>query len=71
MIKLRCFFFLNLSHSFDMLEMRVLTICIYVLHFLSQGYTALINASNFGHIEVVELLLALPGIDYNHADNQV
>jgi hypothetical protein len=39
--------------------------------FLSQDGTALINASHKGHVEVAELLLAAPGIDYNHEDNQV
>jgi ankyrin repeat protein len=37
----------------------------------SQDTTALIWASVKGHIEVVKLLLAVPGIDYNHADDEV
>jgi ankyrin repeat protein len=37
----------------------------------SQGRTALISASIEGHVEVVKLLLALPGIDYNHFDDEV
>jgi hypothetical protein len=37
----------------------------------SQDNTALIWASFKGHTEVVKLLLALPGLDYNRADNQV
>jgi hypothetical protein len=28
-------------------------------------------ASMGGRVEVVKLLLALPGIDYNHTDNEV
>jgi hypothetical protein len=27
--------------------------------------------SSFGHVEIVKLLLALPGIDYNHGTNGV
>jgi hypothetical protein len=42
-----------------------------VLGLWLQGLTALINASNEGHVEVMKLLLALPGIDYNHEDNRV
>jgi ankyrin repeat protein len=42
-----------------------------VSNFQSQDTTALIWASVKGHIEVVKLLLAVPGIDYNHADNEV
>jgi ankyrin repeat protein len=38
---------------------------------LKQGDTALAMASMQGHVEVVKLLLAVPGIDYNHADSQV
>jgi hypothetical protein len=37
----------------------------------SQGFSALVNASVGGHVELVKLLLALPGLDYNHATNQV
>jgi ankyrin repeat protein len=37
----------------------------------SQGNTALTYASVKGHIEVAKLLLALPGIDYNHEENEV
>jgi hypothetical protein len=33
--------------------------------------TALICASANGHVEVVKLLLASPGIDCNHEDNEV
>jgi hypothetical protein len=29
------------------------------------------RASEEGRVEVVKLLLASPGIDYNHEDNQV
>jgi ankyrin repeat protein len=36
-----------------------------------QNNTALICASYGGHIEVVKLLIALPGLDYNHKDNEV
>jgi hypothetical protein len=36
-----------------------------------QNNTALILASDGGHVEVVKLLVALPGIDYNHEDNEV
>jgi ankyrin repeat protein len=36
-----------------------------------QNNTALILASDRGHVEVVKLLLALPGIDYNHQGSQV
>jgi ankyrin repeat protein len=39
--------------------------------FQSQGDTALIIASLNGHVEVVKLLLAVHGIDYNHGDDQV
>jgi ankyrin repeat protein len=41
------------------------------VHHSSQGRTALIIASMFGRVEVVKLLLALPGIDYNHIDIEV
>jgi ankyrin repeat protein len=36
-----------------------------------KGGTALIDASYNGNVEVVKLLLALPGIDYNHENNKV
>jgi ankyrin repeat protein len=36
-----------------------------------KGGTALTWASCFGYVEVVKLLLALPGIDYNHQENEV
>jgi ankyrin repeat protein len=36
-----------------------------------QNNTALIYASDEGHVEVVKLLLALPGIDYNHKNDRV
>jgi ankyrin repeat protein len=39
--------------------------------FVTQGVTALICASANGHVEVVKFLVALPGIDYNHKDNEV
>jgi ankyrin repeat protein len=39
--------------------------------FYTQNDTALICASDKGHVEVVKLLLALPGIEYNHKNNEV
>jgi hypothetical protein len=33
--------------------------------------TALILASTNGHVEVVKLLVALPGLDYNHKNKRV
>jgi hypothetical protein len=43
-----------------------------MLFFLAhKSWTALIFASRGGEVEVVSLLLALPGIDYNHETNQV
>jgi hypothetical protein len=36
-----------------------------------QNNTALICASYGDHVEVVKLLVALPGIDYNHKDDEV
>jgi ankyrin repeat protein len=47
-----------------------LNICIALL-LQPQNDTALICASSEGHIEVAKLLLALPGIDYNHKNIQV
>jgi ankyrin repeat protein len=38
---------------------------------LGQGSTALIGACAAGCTEVVKLLLAAPGIDYNHQNDQV
>jgi hypothetical protein len=36
-----------------------------------QNNTALTFASDKGHVEVVKLLVALPGIDYNHENDEV
>jgi hypothetical protein len=36
-----------------------------------QGEAALFFASTKGYVEMVKLLLALPGIDYNHEDYRV
>jgi ankyrin repeat protein len=52
-------------------EMRVRKPFVIVLCLQLQGETALINASNKGHVEVVKLLLSLPGIDCNHENNLV
>jgi hypothetical protein len=60
------------THSFNMLEVVNMTSanpCCVV--FQSQGDTALIVASHRGHVEVVKLLLALHGIDYNHKTDEV
>jgi hypothetical protein len=43
----------------------------HLLFLILQGGTALIDASYNGNVEVVKLLLALPGIDYNHETNKV
>ena len=34
---------------------------------LQSGHTALTEASEYGHIKIVQALLAAPGIDVNHA----
>jgi ankyrin repeat protein len=44
---------------------------LYRLFATTQNDTALSCASYEGHVDVVKLLLALPGIDYNHTNNEV
>jgi hypothetical protein len=59
---------LVISLSFEVFSSHEFALLCFVC---PQNDTALICASYKGHVEVVKLLVALPGIDYNHEDNEV